>query len=239
MLGVGWTEMLVIGIVALIFIGPKDLPVVMRQIGRYAGMIRRMGSEFQREINKTTGLDEVRNLRNSITAPLKQTTDEIRREFNALSTTGTVTPSGAIKPADPKAESVVDEIKSAAGLAQPKLDTAEPAAPPVVVAKGPVKAKRPAKANPAPTAPVTAIDLADVSPKEIPLPTAARAEPAKSASVAAEKAKPAAKPKAAIKKEPAEKVARVKAVATTAEKPAAPKAAPKPRAPARAKADKA
>jgi sec-independent protein translocase protein TatB len=238
MLGVGWTEMLVIGIVALIFIGPKDLPVAMRQIGRYAGMIRKMGGEFQREINKTTGLDEVRNLRNSITAPLKQTTDEIRREFNALSTTGTVKPSGVIKPADPKAESVVDEIKAAAGLAQPKLDTAEPAALPVMVAKEPVKAKRPAMANPAPRAPVTATDLAKVSPKDIAPSVIAPAEPAKSGSATAGKAKPAIKPEA-VNKKPAEKVVRVKPVATTAEKTAAPKTASTPRAPAKAKADKA
>ena len=84
MLGLGWTEMLVIGVMALIVIGPKDLPVVMNRIGKVAGQIRRMGTEFQREINKTTGLDEVRNLRNSITAPLKKTSDEIRKEFNAM-----------------------------------------------------------------------------------------------------------------------------------------------------------
>ena len=119
MLGLGWTEMLVIGVVALIVIGPKDLPVVMNRIGKIAGQIRRMGSEFQREINKTTGLDEVRNLRNSITAPLKKTSDEIRKEFNAMTPSGPK-PSGLIKPVDPKAESVVDEIKAAAGMTPPK-----------------------------------------------------------------------------------------------------------------------
>ena len=84
MLGLGWTEMLVIGVVALIFIGPKDLPVVMGRIGKIVGQVQRMGREFQREINKTTGLDEVRNLRTSITAPLKKTADEIRKDFNAI-----------------------------------------------------------------------------------------------------------------------------------------------------------
>ena len=82
MLGVGWTEMLVIGVVALIVIGPKDLPVMMGRIGKFAATIRRMGSEFQRELNKTTGLNEITNLRNSVTAPLKATADAIRKEFN-------------------------------------------------------------------------------------------------------------------------------------------------------------
>jgi sec-independent protein translocase protein TatB len=115
MLGLSWTEMLVIGVVALIFIGPKDLPVVMGRVGKIIGQIQRMGRDFQREINKTTGLDEVRNLRNSITSPLKQTADEIRREFNTMTADGPK-PSGAIKPADPSSESVVNEIREKAGM---------------------------------------------------------------------------------------------------------------------------
>ena len=35
MLGVGWTEMLLIGVMALVVIGPKDLPVVMRRLGKF------------------------------------------------------------------------------------------------------------------------------------------------------------------------------------------------------------
>ena len=187
MLGVGWTEMLVIGVVALIVIGPRDLPVVMGRIGKFAGMIRRMGNEFQRELNKATGLDEVRNLRNSITAPLKQTTEEIRREFNAIGAGGTVKPSGVLKPADPEAQSVVDEIRAAAGMpavpatpATPQPTGAVPVVPeaPAVPAapaadggvvpapsvatppKAPVKARRPAAAAPVPGAPVTTGELA-------------------------------------------------------------------------------
>lgn len=116
MLGLSWTEMLVIGIVALIFIGPKDLPVVMGKAGKVIGQIQRMGREFQREINKTTGLDEVRNLRSSIANPLKQTADEIRKEFNAIGKDGKQTPTGVIKPSDPKVESVADEIRAKAGM---------------------------------------------------------------------------------------------------------------------------
>ena len=168
MLGLGWTEMLVIGVVALIVIGPKDLPVVMNRIGKVAGQIRRMGSEFQREINKSTGLDEVRNLRTSITAPLKKTTDEIRKEFNAMTPTG-VKPSGVIKPADPKAESVVDEIKAAAGMTPPKTADQvaaeagfKPAGPAPTASKATVPAaakKAPVKAKAAPTRPVITTDL--------------------------------------------------------------------------------
>jgi sec-independent protein translocase protein TatB len=193
MLGLGWTEMLVIGVVALIVIGPKDLPVVMNRIGKVAGQIRRMGSEFQREINKSTGLDEVRNLRTSITAPLKKTTDEIRKEFNAMTPTG-VKPSGIIKPADPKAESVVDEIKAAAGMTPPKTADQvaaeagfKPAGPAPTASKAVVPAaakKAPVKAKAAPTRPVITTDL-----------PALDAVPAPAESQPVDVAKPARKPR--------------------------------------------
>ncbi|MFD2649787.1 Sec-independent protein translocase protein TatB [Devosia albogilva] len=177
MLGLGWTEMLVIGIVALVVIGPKDLPVVMNRIGKVAGQIRRMGTEFQREINRSTGLDEVRNLRNSISAPLKKTTEEIRREFNTMTPTGPK-PSGAIKPTDPNVESVVDEIKARANMPVAKTadekaaeygfkpssapKTSEPADASVAEAKPAPKRKAPVRAKAAPTRPVVATDLPPV-----------------------------------------------------------------------------
>lgn len=220
MLGLGWTEMLVIGIVALIVIGPRDLPVVMNRIGKVAGQIRRMGSEFQREINKTTGLDEVRNLRNSITAPLKKTSEEIRKEFNAMTPTGPK-PSGLIKPADPKAESVVDEIKAAAGMTPPKTADQvaaeagfKPAGPapatPKVTAAAPARKpsakKGPVKAKAAPTRPVVTTDLAPidsptpptkpaVAKKPAPKPAATK-KPATATNTPAAEAKPATKKRA-------------------------------------------
>ena len=129
MFGLGWTEMLVVGVVALIVIGPKDLPVVMNRIGKALSAIRRMGSEFQREINKASGLDQITDLRKSITEPLKQTATDIRKEFNKPLAGGGVEPSGAIKPKDPKVESVVDEIHEKVGMSPPAASAAaQPAA---------------------------------------------------------------------------------------------------------------
>lgn len=201
MLGLGWTEMLVVGVVALIVIGPKDLPVVMGKVGKVIGQIQRMGREFQREINKATGLDEVRNLRNSITSPLKQTADEIRREFNAMTPSGPK-PSGVIKPADPKAESVVDEIREKAGM--------PPAAKPAPVADEPA-AKAPAKpAKPRATKPKAAAKSTAAKTSATKTPAAAKparktaAKPA--ASAEPEAPKPAAAPKKtrAPRKKPAD-----------------------------------
>jgi sec-independent protein translocase protein TatB len=220
MLGLSWTELLVVGIVALIVIGPKDLPVVMARVGKFVGQIQRMGREFQREINKTTGLDEVRNLRNSITDPLKKTADEIRKEFNAIGKDGQQKPTGALKPTDPKVESVADAIKEKAGMTPAKTSTelasdygfkpqaAKPAAKPAVkkAAKPkavaaekpaePVKAARPkAAAKPAAKAPAKTEKPASPAPK-------ARAKAAAAAEPAPAEAKPAVvkKPRAPRKK---------------------------------------
>jgi sec-independent protein translocase protein TatB len=218
MLGLGWTEMLVVGIVALIVIGPKDLPMMMQRIGKFAGQIRRMGNEFQREINKTTGLDEVRNLRQSITEPLRKSTEEIRREFNAMTPSGPK-PSGLLKPADPAKESVTDEIRAAAGMPPETTSDAAPAK------KGPVKAARVKKAKPVPESTVAKSELAPVEaapPKPAKKPAArkpaAKTAPAKSTvkaepSTAAEKKTPAktsaakkpAARKPAAKRKPAKK----------------------------------
>lgn len=120
MFGIGWTEMLIVGVVALIVIGPKDLPVVMSRLGKAVATIRRMGTEFQREINKSTGLDQITDLRRSITEPLKQTAAEITREFNKPLSGGGVAPTGAIKPAIAGNESVVNEIHAKIGMTPDK-----------------------------------------------------------------------------------------------------------------------
>ena len=207
MLGVGWTEMLVIGVIALIVIGPKELPAVMQKIGRFAGTVRRMGTDFQRELNKTTGLDEVKNLRNAITQPLKQTSDAIRKEFNATNASGKVEPSGALKPADPKAESVVNEIHKAAGLPKPAepVKGAVAAAATGAVAAEPVKAAAAKKTSASDAAPA-----AKPAKKAAPRKAAAKKKTAakKTADAPAPAAKKAAstdKPKAPRKRKPAAK----------------------------------
>lgn len=231
MLGLGWTEMLVIGVVALIVIGPKDLPVVMGRLGKFMGQIRRMGSDFQREINRTTGLDEVRNLRNSITSPLKKTADEIRKEFNTMTATGPQ-PSGVIKPADPKAESVVDELRSAAGMPAVKKSNDALAADYGFKGSEPVKAAQLKPAQPAAAAPTTSVTTSELAPVE--KVKAAKAAPAKkpAATKASTAKKPAAKAVAADAKgeaKPAAKPRTKAAAVVVAEEPAAP--AKKPRAP--------
>ena len=112
MLGIGWGEMLVIAIVALVVVGPKELPGMLRNLGRMMGSVRRMSNEFRREIDKAIAADEFKEAQKAISVPLKQTTADIRKEFNAIGKDGKVEPSGKIKPREPGKESVVEESRS-------------------------------------------------------------------------------------------------------------------------------
>jgi len=215
MLGLGWTEMLVIGVMALIFIGPKDLPVVMGRVGKVIGQVQRMGREFQREINKTTGLDEVRNLRSSITSPLKKTADEIRKDFNSIGKDGTESPSGALKPTDPKEESVVEAIQQQVGMAPAKKSADEMAAEYGFTANKAEPVKAPARASRAATAKGT-------GKASTPKPAAAKATKAKSSATKSAR-KPAAK--SSVAKPAAAEAPAAEASASQLDKPATPRAA--------------
>lgn len=122
MLSIGWTEMMLVAAVALIVVGPKDLPGMLRQIGKAVGSVRRMGNDFKAELNKVTAVDELKDIKRSIAAPLTDVRRDIEKEFNSIAPSGDVIPSGKIAPSDPDAQSVAEEIKVAAGLKSPAVD---------------------------------------------------------------------------------------------------------------------
>ncbi len=69
MLDMGWTEILVIGVVALIVVGPKDLPRMLRTLGQYTGKLRGMAREFQRSMDdaaREADLAEFKDIKNSL-----------------------------------------------------------------------------------------------------------------------------------------------------------------------------
>ncbi len=74
MFDIGWGELVVIGIVALIAIGPKELPTVLRTIGRYTGKIRRVSAEFQSQFQEA--------LREAEFADLKKQADEVTNSIS-------------------------------------------------------------------------------------------------------------------------------------------------------------
>jgi sec-independent protein translocase protein TatB len=93
MFDIGWGELVVIGIVALIAIGPKELPTVLRTLGQYMGKIRRMAADFQGQFQEAMREAEMADLKkhaednkSSVSGitnfdPMANTQKEIERAF--------------------------------------------------------------------------------------------------------------------------------------------------------------
>lgn len=66
MFDIGWGELLVIGVVALIVIGPKELPGVLRALGQWTGKLRRMASDFQGQFQEAIREAEMTDLKKEV-----------------------------------------------------------------------------------------------------------------------------------------------------------------------------
>jgi len=124
MLDMSWGEVMVIGAVALIVIGPKDLPRALRTVGQVTGKLRRMAAEFQSQFNEAmreAELDDVRKelqgMNNSVSSinstpfnPIQTIRDELK---NAVETPVTATPTelpAQTAPSQPAGDAAVQAI---------------------------------------------------------------------------------------------------------------------------------
>ena len=103
MFDIGWSELLVIGIVALIAIGPKELPAALRLFGQWMGKVRRMASEFQGQFQEAMREAEMADIKKQVDEMTTAAQDftnydpmsEVRKEVDSLTADplGTHTPS--------------------------------------------------------------------------------------------------------------------------------------------------
>src|ERR1700760_2505257 len=83
MFDIGWSELVVIAVVALIAIGPKELPGVLRMVGQWMGKARKMAAEFQGQFQEA--------MREAEMADLKKSFDEVREAATGLTSGGVMT----------------------------------------------------------------------------------------------------------------------------------------------------
>ena len=112
MFDIGWSELVVIAVVALIAIGPKELPGVLRTVGAYMGKIRRMASEFQGQFQEAMREAEMADLKKQVdemTDTAKGFTDfdplaSVKKEVESFSADplGTSTPAPSMASASPE-----------------------------------------------------------------------------------------------------------------------------------------
>ena len=165
---IGWSELLVIGVVALVFIGPKDLPRALRVAGYWFRKARTLSREFQNSVDqmiREAELDEMRE-------QLKKATEfDINKEFqNTVDPTGELAqsikppdipdffePASSRPPSEPAAVPGSGGAVAAEAAATPSLPAADPEQPSlpfdVGEASAPESEKGPAVRDPEPPKP--------------------------------------------------------------------------------------
>jgi sec-independent protein translocase protein TatB len=165
MFDIGWPEMLVIAIVLIVVVGPKDLPKMLRTFGRTTSSLRRMAGDFRKQFDealKEAELDDV-----------KSTIDSARR----------LNPAADIRKALNPMEKAASDVRAGLdGLMKPQP-------PKVPSADAPATPAEPAKAGPAAmpgeTPPLPAAAPSEPAPVASPAPVAPPVEPRPAANGAA------------------------------------------------------
>jgi sec-independent protein translocase protein TatB len=131
MFDVSFTELMLIGVIALIVIGPERLPKVARTIGHLLGRAQRYVSDVKTDIQREMDLDELNNLKGqmeeaakSVKSSMKDATESLRKPLDEAQQ--------ALKEASASVETLVDSTK--AEVAEARHDSSSSAAAPVIAA---------------------------------------------------------------------------------------------------------
>jgi sec-independent protein translocase protein TatB len=100
MFDIAFTELLVIGIVALIVIGPEKLPRMARTVGVLAGRLQRYVSDVKADINREIELEELRKMRDSMQQAASDFQSSVQTEVNKTETELNTTVGDLGKPLD-------------------------------------------------------------------------------------------------------------------------------------------
>jgi len=83
MFDIGFSELMVIGLVALIVIGPERLPRVARTLGHLAGRLQRYVAEVKADINREVELDELRKMKDTVQEAASGIESSVQAELNS------------------------------------------------------------------------------------------------------------------------------------------------------------
>lgn len=122
MFDIAWSEFLVVAVVALVVVGPRDLPALLRTVGKTVASLRRMAGEFQSQFNDAMREAELDDLKNQVTglkdaaskavgaSPFQIARDELK---NALSDIKAKPAPSALAGEAPAAGEAAEQIPSA------------------------------------------------------------------------------------------------------------------------------
>src|ERR1700686_2840362 len=124
MFDIGWGEVLLIGIVALIAIGPKELPTVLRTLGQWMGKVRRMAAEFQGQFQEAMREAEMADLKKQAD-DLNSTVSDVTN-FDPMASTKKEMERASAMPEEGKTEPAKTESDKPDASAQAPASSPEP-----------------------------------------------------------------------------------------------------------------
>ena len=111
MFDIGFSELMVIGLVALIVIGPERLPRVARTLGHLAGRLQRYVADVKADINREVELDELRKMKDSVQEAASGIENSVQSELNKTENElNAAADSAAGAPADAPAPEAVPKL---------------------------------------------------------------------------------------------------------------------------------
>ena len=128
MFDIGWSELMVIAVVALVVIGPKDLPRAMRVVGQWTARMKKMAREFQGQFNEALREAELEDVKKGVEAIGKiDPMAGVRKELASVeSSVRNLDKPAAPAPASPPAPAGTAPLAAPAAPAVPTMP-AEPA----------------------------------------------------------------------------------------------------------------
>lgn len=127
MFDVSWSELLILGLVTLIFVGPKELPRFLGQLGRYAGVVRRHANEFRsvfEQAMREAEMDQIQKEMRAVSEGVKASLDDATRSVESVKSAAKIDPDA--KPEAAKATEVVS-VDPPADASQINAPSPEPA----------------------------------------------------------------------------------------------------------------
>lgn len=133
MFDLGFSELLLVGVVALIVVGPKDLPVLFRSVGRFVGKAKGMAREFSSAMNDAADQAGVKDVTDSlkgatdgldkVTNPLKSATDAFSDSVGDVKRSMSYEPGAETTTLSKERAEAAEKIrKKSAEMAQERLD---------------------------------------------------------------------------------------------------------------------
>jgi sec-independent protein translocase protein TatB len=113
MFDIAFTELMIIGVVALIVIGPEKLPRVARTVGHLAGRLQRYVSDVKADINREIELDELRKMRDSMQQAASEMQSSVQSELHKTESDLNKVVDDVVKDAQPETSASPTDSKAA------------------------------------------------------------------------------------------------------------------------------